>query len=291
MKRKTGIRHYGQMIALNAKTLAEERARKATQEDLAGQLGIKIGYISAAENHKPIPERAAEAIAKALGKSTLILFKPITNALTYKRIRKTRLGSSSEIGSRFAHADPEVVFWHTFRDRDADGSGVGNLIAKSERQVIISGATLHQLVLRFDNDIVSALEQRVLVGIIRARLTPELCKLYDPYGRFDTASISNSNALYEKLRNRLSDSQKKYFGLFETDQLLTHSIGLYDKRLFVAEFVMHQHSELSPSYMVPSGSPTHQVLLSELIHLLRKSRLVCGGAQMALIKNAAREKA
>jgi transcriptional regulator with XRE-family HTH domain len=85
------------MIALNAKKLAEERARKATQEDLAGQLEIKIGYISAAENDKPVPERAAEAIAKALGKSTLTLFKPITNALTDKRVRKKQRGSSSEI--------------------------------------------------------------------------------------------------------------------------------------------------------------------------------------------------
>jgi hypothetical protein len=235
-------------------------------------------------------ERAAVEFAPAAERASLkARLAQIDELLRRKNAMKTPGNLSTALKIKASHADREVIFWHTFRERDADGKGVGNLIAAACERVVISGATLHQLVLRFEDDILAALERGVLMGIIRSRLTPDLRSLYEPYGRFDPRSLSTTGELYSKLCRKLSESQKKRFCLFETDLLLTHSIGLYDQELFVAEFVMHQHSEHSPSYMPPLHSSTHGVLLSEIFMLLTTAHPLFGDAQTDLLKSIERD--
>jgi hypothetical protein len=208
-------------------------------------------------------------------------FAQMDELIRRKNAMKPARASSSV--RQFAHADRDVVFWRSFRDRDADGNGVGNLISNAKKCIIVSGVTPHQLVHRFEEDIRGALKGNVLVGIIRSRLTPDLCRLYEPYARVDPTALSTTAELYIKLYNKLSESQKEYFGFFETDILLTHSIGLYDKRVFLSEFIMHQHSEHCPSCLLPYASCTCNQLLSELLALLESARVLFGGAKDSLL--------
>jgi hypothetical protein len=235
--------------------------------------------------------KAHEFVTQAQRPRLMQKFSQLDLLIRKSRATKTSKRSSSAFRHQFPRADWDIVFWHKFRDRDDDGKSIGNLIGRSEERVIISGATLHQLVRRFEEDILAALDRGVLVGIVRARLTPDMLKLYEPYGQFDAASLSSTDELYRKLCDKLSSSQKRRFGLFETGILFTHSIGLYDEQLFVAEFVMHQHSERSPTYMLPPGSDTHNVLLFELATLLKGSSIICGEAQTDLLTylNSSRE--
>src|SRR5712691_2987168 len=66
------------------------------------------------------------------------------------------------------HSAQNVMFWHTFRDRDKDGKGVRDLIANAQRRVVVTGGSLDQCVWRFRNELRVALDRKVLVGLMMA---------------------------------------------------------------------------------------------------------------------------
>jgi hypothetical protein len=195
-----------------------------------------------------------------------------------RRVAKHQRGKASD-----------VVFWHSFDDREADGKGVGHLIESAKRRIVITGGSLNTLAWDFIDQLQARLAKGVSVGIVMATPSPETLKTYVRYSEFLNATSPGTQLRYEKFCKSLSEEESTRFALCHTDIFLTHSIGLYDDQAFVSEFCIDRKSKDCPSFRSLAGSETYLLCLSEVRTLLQESRCVFGEGMATLLDNVTRE--
>lgn len=202
-----------------------------------------------------------------------------------------RRGKSPESADSQVKADNaarDVLFWHTFRNRDHAGKGVRDLIATAQQRVVVTGGSLDQCVWRFRNELRMALDRNVLVGLAMADPSSEdALRLYVRYADSLLKLASLTENRYKEFYKSLAPAQRQRFSFSYTELPLTHSLGLYDDQIFLSEFCIDRHSEECPSYAVVQGSPSYGVFLYEIHTILKESRCVLGTGKEKLISNIA----
>lgn len=213
-------------------------------------------------------------------------------------LRRPRSVQNHPVGNDFVDQSPprgilqqvrrnarDIVFWHTFRDRDRDGKGVRDLIENAENRVVVTGGSLDQCVWRFRNEILEALKRKVLVGLVMATPVEPALKFYIRYADSLLRVSPLTRGRYEEFYLSLSTAERGRFALFYTDIPLTHSLGLYDDQIFVSEFCIDRHAEQCPSYAAFWGSHAYGVFFYEIHILLKSSRLSLGSGKNRLLAN------
>lgn len=170
------------------------------------------------------------------------------------------------------HRQPtETFFWHTVAQRRADGVDVPSLIANARKRVLITGIALNYVSQHCSQEIQDALDRRMRVEIVIATLDDLSNKRYYRFTSLKDPDLPMLVLAYERYKNlveKLSESQRKYFGVYATSSPMAHSIGLYDDDIYVSEFCLNTDAAVCPSYRIAPGDESYDLFMGEIRSLL-----------------------
>jgi nucleoside phosphorylase len=173
----------------------------------------------------------------------------------------------------------DVLFWHTVNDRIKDGKDAGSLIDKCQKHVLITGISLSYLIHYCRAQLLAAIDRSVLVCIILPEDTPASLRYYQRYAQYASDNLPVAHKAYHLFSTELTAAQRQFYVFLSTSIPLTHSIGLYDWGCYVNEFCIDYSSSYCPSFSPPQGSPTYQVMVTELRKLIAEGKIVCGDGE------------
>ncbi len=161
-----------------------------------------------------------------------------------------------------------VGFWDTVRPRHEIKCDARNLIASSNQRIFLSGITLNYIIQHCTQEIEAAIRQRIPVEIVIAANTDDAIIFYKRYSSLIEENLPVAHNRYQQYRDNLPPDLSKFFNVYSTQIPFTHSIGLYDDRLFVSELCIDTNSSGAPSYELLKDSEAYKTYIEEIKKLL-----------------------
>jgi hypothetical protein len=161
-----------------------------------------------------------------------------------------------------------VGFWDTLKLRHDAMCDARSLIASATERIFLSGITLNYIVQHCRRELESALRRGVLVEIVIAADTDKSKYVYKRYSSLVEDNLPLVHERFREFRQNQREDRVNLLSIYAAQIPLTHSLGLYDDRLFVSEFCIDTSSSESPSYELAHNADAYAILVAEIRVLL-----------------------
>lgn len=163
---------------------------------------------------------------------------------------------------------PLLGFWDSVRARHDLGLDARSVMGSVQQRIFLSGITLNYIVQHCKDEISRALGVGVPVEFVIVANTNEARSMYERYSSFVSENLPLAHKRYRDYREGLSSDEAKLFNVYCTQLPLTHSIGLYDGRMFISEFCLDADSSGVPSYELAENGDGYKTFIEEVRVLL-----------------------
>lgn len=123
----------------------------------------------------------------------------------------------------------------------------------------------------------------MIIEIFIAKENDESHSQYGPFTDSVHTSLPRAYKRCAKLKEDLGE-QGVRFNIYSVNIPMTHSIGLYDDRLFISDFFFKISSSKVPSYELRTDGPSFSSALSELLAIAEGSEPFAGSGPAFIAK-------
>ena len=167
------------------------------------------------------------------------------------------------------------MFWNNVQDREGDDIDVTRLIKRAKFDIFLSGITLNYVIESQAELIRTAIKERgVRVLMVIASDSKNSGRTYKRYTRNIDERLPQSHRNYCDFVSTLTPEEAGRIDIRETALLITHSIGMYDKEIYISEFCLDVDSRLVPSYCLTESDSAYRIFVQEIGILTDESRSI-----------------
>jgi len=177
----------------------------------------------------------------------------------------------------------EIPFWNNVQERHRSKQDMRCLIEDSHERIFVSGISLKYMVGFCRRQLIAALQRGVIVEVLIPSIETVDEGYYELYKSHAKEEVVLAQGRWREFSEFLDDETRARLKVTTTPLILMHSIGIYDRPMYVNPFCAGLDSTDLPSYRLDPNVPAYAAYVRDALEHLAAGSHLCGGREQTFL--------